>query len=146
MVPVDGPYTPSGRASANFNPLTDTEPYLGAAAGRIPPPLLGQWSPIPGELVVVAPPRPLRGMASALLGTLLFATAHLLRRDRLARFWTLGMLMANVPASATVPGDWLITFAGIGAAGLLGQLWAFVFGAKDAPERAWWRVQAQWVG
>src|SRR4029453_4870479 len=71
---------------------------------------------------------------------LLFALAPLARRDRLARFWAFGMLLATVPVSATVPGDRLLTFAGIGAAGLLAQPWGFVFGAEDAPASAWWRV------
>jgi hypothetical protein len=128
-----------------IDPLTDTERYLRAAAGRIPLLLLGEWSPIPADLAVVAPPRPLWGVAAALLVTLLFAMAPLLRRDRLARFWASGMLLATVPVSATVPGDRLLTFAGIGAAGLLAQFWAFVFGARDAPARAWWRVPAQGV-
>jgi hypothetical protein len=79
------------------------------------------------------------------LGVLLFATAPLLRRDRLARFWALGMLLATVPVSATVPGDRLLTFPGIGAAGLLAQFWAFVFGAPDAPAGRWWRVPARAV-
>jgi hypothetical protein len=128
-----------------IDPLTDTERYLRAAVGRIPLLLLGQWSPIPAEFVVVTPPRLLWGVAAALLGTLLFAMAPLLRRDRRARFWALGMLLATVPVSATVPGDRLLTFAGIGAAGLLAQFWAFVFGARDAPARAWWRFPAQGV-
>jgi hypothetical protein len=84
-------------------------------------------------------------VAAALLGTLLFAMAPLLRRDRRARFWASGMLLATLPVSATVPGDRLLTFPGIGAAGLLAQYWAFVFGAGDAPARAWWRVPAQGV-
>jgi hypothetical protein len=128
-----------------IDPLTDTERYLRAAAGRIPLLLLGQWSPIPGELVVVASPRLLWGVAAVVLGTLLFAMAPLLGRDRLARFWASGMLLATVPVSATMPGDRLLTFAGIGAAGLLAQFWAFVFVGKDVPASAWWRVPARGV-
>jgi hypothetical protein len=128
-----------------IDPLTDTGRFLRAAAGRIPLLLLGQWSPIPAELVVVAPPARLWGVAAAVLGTLLLVMAPLFRRDRLARFWAAGMLLATVPVSATVPGDRLLTFAGIGAAGLLAQFWAFVFGARDAPASAWWRVPAQAV-
>jgi hypothetical protein len=126
-----------------IDPLTDTERYLRAAAGRIPLLLLGQWSPIPGELAVIALPRLLLGVAAVLLGVLVFAMAPLLRRDRLARFWALGMLLATVPVSATAPGDRLLTFAGIGAAGLLAQFWAFVFGKSDAPASDWWRVVAR---
>jgi hypothetical protein len=123
-----------------IDPVTDTERYLRAAAGRIPILLLGQWSPIPADLAVVAPPRFLWSAAAAVLGTLLLVMAPLLRRDRLARFWALGMLLATVPVSATVPGDRLLTFAGIGAAGLLAQFVAFVLGARGSPPSAWWRV------
>jgi hypothetical protein len=128
-----------------IDPLTDAGRYLKAASGRIPLLLLGQWSPIPGDLAVVAPPRPLWVVAAIVLGTLLFAMAPLLRRDRLARFWALGMLLATGPVSATVPGDRLLTFAGIGGAGLLAQFWAFVFVAKDTPTGAWWRIPARGV-
>ena len=109
--------------------------------------LLGQWSPIPADLaVVLRPPRLLcRGVAAAFLGLLLFAMAPLLRRDPLARFWAAGMLLATVPVSATVPGDRLLTFVGIGAAGLLAQFWAFVFAGEDVPASALWRVPARAV-
>lgn len=125
-----------------IDPLTDTERYLRAAAGRIPLLLLGQWSPIPGDLAVVAPHRLLWGVAAAVLGGLLLVMAPLLRRDRLARFWALGMLLATVPVSATVPGDRLLTFAGIGAAGLLAQFLAFVLEGRNASASTWWRVPA----
>jgi hypothetical protein len=53
------------------------------------------------------------------------------------------MVFAAVPVAATLPGDRLLTFAGLGAAGLLAQFWAFVFGDRDiAPSRPSWRVPA----
>ena len=55
------------------------------------------------------------------------------------------MLLATIPVSATFPRDRLLTFVGIGAAGLLAQFWAFVFVGKDAPASAWWRVPARAV-
>jgi hypothetical protein len=70
-----------------------------------------------------------------------FAMAPLLRRDPLARFWAGGMLLASIPVCATLPMDRLLTFAGIGASGLLAQYWSFVFaGAVDVPSNAIWRV------
>ena len=106
--------------------------------------LLGQWSPIPADLAAV--------LRAAILdrlvvvrgrdpGVLFLAMAPLLRRDPLARFWAAGMLFAAIPVSATIPMDRLLTFVGIGAAGLLAQFWGFVFAGADAPvEPRWWRI------
>jgi hypothetical protein len=131
-----------------IDPLTDTGRYLTAAAGRIPILLLGQWGPIPADLAVaLRPPASavLWWSAAAFLGLLLFAMAPLLRRDRLARFWAAGMLLASLPVSATFPMDRLLTFVGIGAAGLLAQFWGFVFAAEDAASDPRWRVPAKAV-
>jgi hypothetical protein len=66
---------------------------------------------------------------------LLVALAPLLRRDRLARFWGLGMLLAMVPVAATFPMDRLLTFAGLGASGLLAQFLASVLGGGEASRK-----------
>jgi hypothetical protein len=129
-----------------IDPITDPGPFAAALAERIPLLLLGQWSPIPAETAVVLGPSgvaALLGVAVAFLGLLLFAMAPLLRRDRVARFWALGMVFATVPVAATLPGDRLLAFAGLGAAGLLAKFWAFVFGDRaNAPSRPSWRVPA----
>jgi hypothetical protein len=46
----------------------------------------------------------------------------LLLRDRTARFWALGMLLAAVPVSASLPGERLLLALGFGAAPLLARL------------------------
>ena len=129
-----------------IDPLTDTGRFLAAAASRMPILLLGQWSPIPADLAAVLSPPGVAVMswiAVAFLGLVCFAMAPLLRRDPLARFWFAGMLLAAIPVSATLPMDRLLTFAGIGAFGLLAQYWTFVFGdAFDAPSSMTWRVPA----
>jgi hypothetical protein len=48
--------------------------------------------------------------------------ASLLRRDKLARFWALGMLLAAAPVSASLPGERLLIAVGFGAAPLLARL------------------------
>ncbi len=131
-----------------IDPLTDTGRFLTAMVGRLPILLFGQWGPIPADLAVVLRPPPsvaLWWFAVAILVVLLCAMAPLLRRDRLARFWAAGMLLAAIPVSATVPMDRLLTFVGIGAAGLLAQFWQFVFAAEDTPSNSRWRVPTKAV-
>ncbi len=129
-----------------IDPLTDTARFLAAAAVRLPMLLLGQWTPVSPDLATVLPARisnVLWWFALTFLGVLLFAMAPLLRRDPRARFCAVGMLLAAIPVSATIPMDRLLTFVGIGAAGLLAQFWAFVFVAEDAPSDFRWRVPAR---
>jgi hypothetical protein len=54
------------------------------------------------------------------------------------------MVFATVPVCATLAMDRLLTFVGIGAAGLLALFWAFVFGpAGNASSPSWWRIPAK---
>ncbi len=114
-----------------IEPLGDPERFAAAVTHRVPILLLGQWGPIPAEFATLLhlPVFSWWGVAAvALLGITGFAIAPLLRRDHLARFWAAGMLFATVPVAATFPMDRLLTFVGIGAAALLAQFWAWVFG------------------
>ena len=106
--------------------------------------ILGQWSPIPAETaVVLRPPYSIAfwWAAVAFAGALVLGFAPLLKRDRLARFWAAGMVLASIPVCATLPMDRLLTFAGIGAFGLLARFLGFVFGhSLDPPARGLWRI------
>lgn len=62
----------------------------------------------------------------------------LLKRDRIARFWALGMVLSLPPACATFPEDRLLFFAGLGAMPLVARYWQAVFG----PERSLWPRRA----
>ena len=128
------------------DPLTDPGPFIAVLAERAPILILGQWSPIPAETaVVLGPPYSVafRWAAVAFGGLLFFVLAPLLKRDRLARFWAAGMVFATIPVCATLPMDRLLTFAGIGAFGLLAQFFVFVFGhSGNAVGIPLWRVTA----
>ena len=133
-----------------IDPLTDTGRFLAAAAGESRSSCSAsgarsrRTSPRCYRLAGVAV---MSWVAVAFLGLVCFAMAPLLRRDPVARFWFAGMLFAAIPVCATLPMDRLLTFAGIGAFGLLAQYWAFVFGdASDAPSSATWRVTARGAG
>ncbi|HEX7480860.1 MAG TPA: hypothetical protein VF331_23865 [Polyangiales bacterium] len=56
------------------------------------------------------------------LGALGWLAAPLLRRSAQARFWALGMLLAAVPVSASIPGERLLLVVGVGAAALVALL------------------------
>ncbi len=130
-----------------IDPLTDPGRFLAALPARVPMLLLGQWGPFPAEVGVVLGPAGTAvawGLAAGFLALLAFAMAPLLRRDRTARFWGAGMVLATIPVAATLPMDRLLTFVGLGASGLLAQYWAFVFGgAEGRPAGAAWRVTAK---
>ena len=65
----------------------------------------------------------------------------LLRRDRMARFWTLAMVLCIIPACATTASDRLLFFVGIGAMGLLSQMIIFIFNnASLSLKQRWQRV------
>ena len=128
------------------DPLTEPGRFAAAVVQRAPILLLGQWTPIPAESVVVLRPF-LAGLlwwvSVSFLGLILFVIAPLLRHDRLARFWAVGMLLAVIPVCAAFPMDRLLTFVGLGAFGLLARYWAFVFGHPgDAPSSRSWRIVA----
>jgi hypothetical protein len=67
----------------------------------------------------------------------------LLKRNRAARFWAVGMLLSVLPICAAFPSDRLLSFVSIGAMGLIAEFIAFVFTKSDGqPRRLIWRVPA----
>ncbi len=110
-----------------LDPLSDPVGFAGALAGRAPLLLLGQWTPLPAEIGFLLGGQAIRltwwiAVAAALgLAALL---VPLLRRDAVARFWALGMLLSLVPIAAAPPSNRLLFFVGIGGMGLLAQLLA----------------------
>jgi hypothetical protein len=66
-----------------------------------------------------------------LLAMIAAVLVPLLRRERLAGFWVLGMFLAVLPACSVHPSDRLLTFVGIGGVGLLAQFVAAVVRQGD---------------
>ncbi len=128
-----------------IDPLKEPARFAVEAVGRAPVLLLGQWGLPPSDLGVLLGPSGraiLLGIALVFLAWLYWVLAPLLRRDRAARFWAGGMLLAVVPLCAIVPMDRLLTAVGIGAFGLLAQFWVSVFGGEHRPEDERWRRRA----
>jgi hypothetical protein len=63
------------------------------------------------------------------LAALSVALVEPVRRDPRARFWALGLCLASIPASASIPGDRLLLAMGIGACPLIARL---LMAAADA--------------
>lgn len=90
-------------------------PVLLAAQLFVPLADVGFWGDAPARAGL---------WVESVLSLMLFAwfCAPLLRRDRTARFWALGMLLAAAPVSASLPGERLLIALGFGAAPLLARM------------------------
>lgn len=109
--------------SVYIDPLHDPALFLIELAHRIPIFIFGQGSGVPPDLALMLGPRGnfiLWLCALAFVFVVVCLLWMLLHRDRHARFWGLGMVLAIVPVSATFPSDRLLLFIGIGAFGLIG--------------------------
>ena len=128
-----------------LDPLESPAAFAVAFVRRAPLLLLGQWTPVPAEMAALVPTRQgafvLAGWGvTALLALVLFP---LLRRDRTARFFALGMGLALVPSAATQPSNRLLFWVSFGVLGLLAQFLAGVYGKADwRPLKAGWRTVA----
>jgi hypothetical protein len=129
-----------------IDPGSSPGPFARAVVARAPLLLCGQWA-FASDLHLLMSPQAARVMwlaAVGLLAVLAAALFPLVRRDSVARFWTVGMLLAVLPACATFPSDRLLFFVGIGGMGLLAQFVAAVLGRADwLPARAGWRLPAR---
>lgn len=116
-----------GRGSGLYiDPARDPLHFLAALAHRGPVLVLGQFFHPPAELYVLLPAGWARvhlAFACLFLAALCAALVPLLRRDRVARFWALGMVISLVPAASTYPHNRQLLFPSFGAMGLIAQLW-----------------------
>ena len=110
------------------DPLHELWSFVKAVFERMPYLLLGQWALPPAETYLLGSMTG-SGIVHSLwwvgtILTLLLAVlfASLLRRDPLARFWAVGLLLSLIPMCATFPADRMLFFPGLGAMGLL-ALW-----------------------
>jgi hypothetical protein len=70
-------------------------------------------------------------VAVVLMAVIASLLLPVLKRDRVARFFALGMILSLVPACATFPDDRLLFFVGFGGMGLLAQFLAAVWQRAD---------------
>ncbi|MBU0718720.1 MAG: hypothetical protein KJ749_10765 [Planctomycetes bacterium] len=107
------------------DPLTEPLRYLAAVAERAPLFLLGQWALPPSDIHALAIEFGLVGwhwlFAMVVLIVIAAVVAPLLWRDRMARFWAVGMVLSLLPICATFGGDRMLFFVGLGGFGLIAQ-------------------------
>jgi hypothetical protein len=104
-----------------LDPLGSPLEFTKALLLRAPLLWLGQWSPLPADSVNFISEKAGLLLGLAFLIIILSALIPLLRTERAARFWFLGMILSIVPVAATNPSNRLLLFVGLGAMGLLAQ-------------------------
>ncbi len=123
-----------------IDPGADPAQFATLVAARAPLLLAWQWL-VPSDLQWTFSPQTTYLMWLLALGFLVIiamALAPLLKRDALARFWAMGMVLSVLPACAAYPADRLLFFVGIGGMGLLAQFVSAVWQKVDRPPiRAW---------
>jgi hypothetical protein len=131
---------------AYVDPLNEPLRYITAVKDRAPFFLLGQLALPPSDIATMISPQysiPLWRIALFFLVLLTVLLIPILRRQRSARFWAMGMLLSVLPICATFVSDRLLLFVGIGAMGLVAQFISVVFGKVDwRPKIIFWRVPA----
>ena len=135
-----------------FDPVGEPARFARAALTRLPLLLSGELGTIPPDLYPFVGPALAAAMMIAACGSVLLlvlALAPLLARDRTARFFAAGALLAAIPTCAVTASNRLLFLVGFGVLGLVAQLIARVLEADADPVAvgvARSRVVRGWVG
>jgi hypothetical protein len=108
-----------------FDPLTEPASFLTAAAARVPVLLADQFLSLPSFIVFFVPrfvTISIAVLSVAFLIPLGVVLARTLRGSRTAAFYVVGMALSTLQVAATFPANRLLTFAGLGGAGLVAEL------------------------
>ncbi len=127
------------------DPLTEPLRYLGTLLHNAPILLLGQMGFPPADVSMILEGSTDRWfcIGAWLFGLLLAVVCWpLLRHDRVARFWAIGMVLALLPASTAIPSDRMLLFVGLGGIALVAQFLVWWFAADGRSYRWAWRASA----
>jgi len=128
------------------DPVREPLFYAVVVLKRIPMYLQGQFGPLPSimymmfssQMIVIA-----WLISVVFVAFVLIMFFPMIRGNRLARFWFLGMLLSLLPICATVPMNRNLFFVGIGAMALISQFIAGIFTkAIWVPKSTFWKVLA----
>ncbi len=117
-----------------LGPGNDPLRFVGVVVERAPILLLGQWCFPPAFMYNFFSDSARETywlLAVVFLIFVLVLLVPLLRRDRLSRFWGVGMLLSVIPICATIPWDRNLIFVGIGAMGLTAQFVGGLFSRES---------------
>jgi hypothetical protein len=125
-----------------LDPLSDPLGFAAAFWQHAAYLLMGQWTPVPAELGLVFAPGTaaaleLRVFSLVIVALLAVLFVPMALRDRMARFWGLGMLLSLVPIAAVGPENRLLCFVALGAMALLAQLARLAFAQASAAPAIW---------
>ena len=126
--------------------------FLAAAAMHVPILLAAQFGPgAPplADLWAWGPPELAPALVATAVVTLLICVALIwpvLKRDSLARFWLFGAVVSVLPSAASVPGERLLIFVGVGATPVIAATLQYWAGRFHTERRLWlWALTAALV-
>jgi len=137
-----------GAYGGNFylDPAREPLRYAWAVITRSPVLLMGQWSCIPADIFNFIPDSAKAQylpIITVFVVLVLIVLLPLVCKDRLARFWLIGMYLSAVPVCATVPMSRNLLFVAIGAFGLMSQFIAGLVTKENwLPASRLWRGAA----
>jgi hypothetical protein len=128
-----------------IDPMSEPLAFASALFTRGPLLLADQLALPPTTMVLFLPSAAVTALlvwAIILLITLSVALLPLIRRDRIACFWALGMILCLPPVCASMPHSRLLLFSGLGGMGLVAQ---WIVGFKQKADwlpktRGWHRL------
>jgi len=150
-------YKISGFGSYGSGLYTDPfrEPllFLSSVVERLPILFAGQWTTLPGGVLFVVSQSAIDTIWTVsvlILVIVAFTLFPLIRKDKIARFWGMGFVLALIPMCASIPDDRLLIFVGLGGFGLLAQFLNAVHAEADQaralvdwlPTRSVWKASA----
>jgi hypothetical protein len=136
-------------SSAYRDPLREPLQFVASLAYNLPVLLSAQLGARFADLAFWGDPDgrvPLWAASVLTLAALAWLAWPLLRRDAHARFWALGMGLAAIPVSASVPGERLLLCIGVGAAPLTAQLVRGLFDRGESHVREGWLARLLVLG
>ena len=116
------------------DPARDPGRFLAALPARLLVMVAAEVGFLPSDALTLGPPTAVPmvvGAALAMLAAAAILIVPLLRADKVARFWALGMVLAAVPVAASFPSDRVLFFVGLGAMGVLARVLATALDRKS---------------
>jgi len=131
-----------------IDPGSEPLRYAWAVVKRAPVLLYGQWGCLPAEMLNLFSDYARKWnllTAGVFLLLILIIFLPLLRKNRVALFWFIGMILCILPICATSPMNRNLLFAAIGAFGLTAQFIGGLFLKESwVPKTRYWLVPA-WI-